>query len=83
MFSKGNDTFLVHAITLEQLLRPYRKVKLLKMDCEGGEFEALKDPDVLKKVESMRGEFHKIYGDTAKLMEHVKKYVKDVQVKEA
>ena len=81
MFSKGNDTFLVHAITLEQLLKPYRKVKLLKLDCEGGEF-SVTDPDVLKKVESMRGEFHKSYGDTKKLMELVKKYVKDVQVKE-
>jgi len=82
LYGDGAEKYLVHTITLEKLLKGVRKVKLLKMDCEGGEFEALRNPKVLKKVERLRGEFHKIYGNTAKLMEIVKKYIKDVQVKE-
>ena len=56
-------------------------IDLLKIDCEGAEFEILSDPEVLRgKVKAIRGEFHKSRGDAEALLEKVKAVVPDTKV---
>lgn len=64
MFSKGNGTF-AEATTLEEIYADYgiERVKLLKIDCEGAEYEILGDaPQLLSQVDYLRGEFHAFLG---------------------
>lgn len=56
------------------------QIDLLKIDCEGAEFEILKDPDLLKCVAALRGEFHRHAGDADVLLEFVKQHIQDVKV---
>ena len=61
-------------------LRPDERIKLLKIDCEGAEYEILTD-DLLRKVSILRGEFHNRPDASARaLLKHVKKIVPDVKV---
>jgi FkbM family methyltransferase len=50
----------VTAITLEEVfsLHQIRRCKLLKIDCEGMEYEILTGARVLEKIEYLAGEFH-------------------------
>ncbi|MDR1233443.1 MAG: FkbM family methyltransferase [Puniceicoccales bacterium] len=52
----------VQSVTLEDIFAKFalKSCKLLKIDCEGSEYEILynADKDILKKCEHMRGEFH-------------------------
>ncbi|MDR2432472.1 MAG: FkbM family methyltransferase [Puniceicoccales bacterium] len=52
----------VQSVTLEDIFEKFalKSCKLLKIDCEGSEYEILynTDKDILKKCEHMRGEFH-------------------------
>ncbi|TXJ56789.1 FkbM family methyltransferase [Brachyspira aalborgi] len=52
----------VESITLEEIFKKYNinKLKLLKIDCEGSEYEILynADTNLLKNIENLRGEFH-------------------------
>lgn len=57
------------------------KIKLLKIDCEGGEYEIIKSlkPELFSKIEYMIGEFHTIVNNTEetpqKLIEICEKYI--------
>lgn len=55
-------TDTVDSISLDNILQKYsiRDLKLLKIDCEGFEYEILYNtkPDNLKKIRAIRGEFH-------------------------
>ena len=56
------DNFSVKSITLENIFKKHniKKCKLLKIDCEGSEYEILMNtPDkIFKKIENLVGEFH-------------------------
>lgn len=68
----------VHSITLSGILDYVGgHIDLLKIDCEGAEFEILKDAD-LSKIKAIRGEFHGPEAPT--LLELVKEQVPDTKV---
>ena len=82
----------VESITLEEIFKKYNinKLKLLKIDCEGSEYEILynADTNLLKNIENLRGEFHEnknLTGeyDIDKLCEYVSKYIKNYKVTKA
>lgn len=56
----GHSYFIVASTTLEAVFQKYTLpfVKLLKIDCEGGEHEILLNTQCLPKVEYLSGEFH-------------------------
>lgn len=64
----------VPSITLNDIFKKYNinNLKLLKIDCEGAEFEILynTDPNILKNIEILKGEFH----DGKLEMEHDSRY---------
>jgi FkbM family methyltransferase len=72
---------VVNSITLQEILKFHGidKLALLKIDCEGSEFEIL-DTVLLKQVSCLRGEFHKAAGNTDKLLTTVNKIIPDVKV---
>ena len=72
----------IESITLEGIFKKYNinKLKLLKIDCEGSEYEILynTDTNLLKNIENLRGEFHENKNltdeyDIDKLCEYVSK----------
>ena len=79
----------VHSTTLFEIFDKYSidKVKLLKMDCEGSEYEILYNtsPEVLKKIEHLRAELH---GDSRlsdkqspdDLLAFCQQYINDIKV---
>jgi FkbM family methyltransferase len=71
----------VNSITLQEIFKFHgiNRLALLKIDCEGAEFEILDTP-LLKQVSCLRGEFHKSAGDADKLLEAVKAIIPDVKV---
>lgn len=82
----------VESITLEEIFKKYNinKLKLLKIDCEGSEYEILynTDTNLLKNIENLRGEFHENKNltdeyDIDKLCEYVSKYIKNYKVTKA
>lgn len=59
--NEGANVFHARSTTLPAILREHEipRVKLLKIDCEGMEYEILYGAeDVLKKTDYLRGEFH-------------------------
>jgi FkbM family methyltransferase len=50
----------IRSITLDEVFRRHQieRCKLLKIDCEGLEYEILYHTDVLDKIEHLSGEFH-------------------------
>lgn len=78
------------SITLDQIFDKYniQHCKLLKMDCEGSEYEILYNtsPETLKKCENLRAEFHtnpplvQQFGTTDKLLEFTKQYIKNIKI---
>jgi hypothetical protein len=71
----------VKTTTLNAIFMDYNisKCKLLKIDCEGAEYEILADAEeFLKKCAHLRGEFHqyKSSGLTVKRAENLEKYCK-------
>ena len=82
----------VESITLEEIFNKYNinKLKLLKIDCEGSEYEILYNTytNLLKNIENLRGEFHENKNltdeyDIDKLCEYVSKYIKNYKVTKA
>ena len=82
----------IESITLEGIFKKYNinKLKLLKIDCEGSEYEILynTDTNLLKNIENLRGEFHENKNltdeyDIDKLCEYVSKYIKNYKVTKA
>ncbi len=80
---------LAAILNYDVTLGVFRQVKLLKIDCEGAEYEILEaaaDKDLLGKIDHLRGEFHinqrlKAAGhDPNKLHDLCEQYIKDVKV---
>ena len=79
----------VHSVTLNQVFKQYgiNNCKLLKIDCEGSEYEILYGADeaTLQKCENLRMEVHeneilnKKFGPGSNLVEFAKKYIRDVK----
>jgi len=80
--SGGNNIYqnngkMVKSVSINEIIEKHGFIDLLKIDCEGAEFEILENAD-LSKIGSIRGEFH---GKGAKeLLEKVKKIVPDTIV---
>lgn len=80
---------LTSSITLDQIFDKYniQHCKLLKMDCEGSEYEILYNTtqETLKKCENLRAEFHtnpsiaKQFGTGQQLLDFSKKHIKNVE----
>lgn len=65
----------VESIKFADVLGRFERIALLKIDCEGAEFEL--DPNLLDHVGAIRGEFHGSYGNADALIEEVKRHVKN------
>lgn len=52
--------YIVKSLTLDSIFKKYhiKKCKLLKIDCEGSEYEILMHSKQLRRVEYLSGEFH-------------------------
>jgi len=75
----------ISSLTLNQIIEKYKikKIKLLKIDCEGSEYEILfnASPQTLRSVEYLCGEFHNIENDNTQnnpetLLDYCEKYIK-------
>jgi FkbM family methyltransferase len=75
----GTNGVTVGSTTLKAMLDG-APVDLLKIDCEGAEFEILADVESLKQVKAIRGEFHAVNGDVDALAQAVKAIVPDTLV---
>jgi len=68
----------VSSITLDDIFKllDLNAIKMLKIDCEGGEYEILPNAKCLKSIEYLVGEFHYLYGqrDPMPLVEFCKQY---------
>jgi FkbM family methyltransferase len=47
-------------IALDEILKQFARVRLLKLDCEGSEFPILLTSQLLERVEQVLGEYHEI-----------------------
>lgn len=61
----GLKSYIVHAVTLEEIVDKFGEIGLLKMDVEGGEFEVFKNvkKDVLDNIKCISVEVHTRAGD--------------------
>lgn len=82
-----NNDISIKSITFDDIFsnNNISKCKLLKIDCEGAEYEIIYSANVenLKNCEYMRGEFHKFYGENSKredLYNYCSKYIKNIDV---
>jgi FkbM family methyltransferase len=58
----------VLAVPLDEVLRRFERVKLLKLDCEGSEYLILLTSTQLPKVERIVGEYHEIHESAMPLL---------------
>jgi FkbM family methyltransferase len=65
----------VKSVKFADVLGRFERIALLKIDCEGAEFEL--DPNLLDNVDAVRGEFHGSYGNADALFAEVKRRVKN------
>lgn len=73
----------IPSYTLSDFMAQYAidRIALLKIDCEGSEFEILENAgDVLDRVDNIRGEFHGGAGDIDALLKMVQAHVPDTKV---
>ncbi len=80
----------IPSITLDEIFQKYKikRCKLLKIDCEGSEYEILynANADVLSKCENLRAEFHESkitkqkFGTADSLLSFVKQYIKNIKI---
>lgn len=82
-----NNNSIVKSITFDDIFdsNNISKCKLLKIDCEGAEYEILysANEENLKNCEYMRGEFHKFKGEKSKqkdLYNYCNKFIKNIDV---
>ena len=69
------------SITLPEILAEVGKVDLLKIDCEGAEFEILSDVEILRgNVGVIRGEVHNKQGDGEKLIADIKAVIQNTEM---
>lgn len=67
LFGDGEIKTEAETVTLEQLFEKHEieRCKLLKIDCEGSEYEILRNSsEILTRVDHLRGEFHHIEGES-------------------
>jgi FkbM family methyltransferase len=57
----------VHCMTIDQVLQGIDRCDLLKLDCEGSEYEIIYGaaPETLSKIKRIVGEYHEAPGDTS------------------
>lgn len=75
----------IPSVTLQEIFEDYGidRIALLKIDCEGAEFEILRSyPELLNCIDRIRGEFHGSSADIYDLLAYVRSRVRDVQVTE-
>jgi FkbM family methyltransferase len=65
----------VKSVRFADVLGRFERIALLKIDCEGAEFEL--DPNMLDNVNAIRGEFHGSYGNADVLFAEVRRRVKN------
>lgn len=72
----------VDSLTLEGIIGK-DKIKLLKIDCEGAEYEIIEaNPEILKNVEYIRGEIHSVEGkNPTDLLNLILKYIDEDHVR--
>ena len=76
-----SGSFAAKSITLPEILAEVGEIDLLKIDCEGAEFEILADPEILRgNVGIVRGEVHNAHGDGDALVEAIKAVVPDTEM---
>lgn len=82
----------IESITLENIIKKYQinKIDLLKIDCEGSEYEILYNTkeDILKNIDYLVGEFHENKDltneyDIDELCKYIEKYVPNYDVTKA
>jgi FkbM family methyltransferase len=80
IYAEGGET--VNSVTLKDIMELIadKEIDLLKVDCEGAEYEIFEDLEPLKRVRAIRGEFHRGFGDAEKLLERVRAAVPDTVV---
>ena len=90
--SMSKENCGIESITLEDIIKKYKidKIDLLKIDCEGSEYEILYNTreDILKNIDCLVGEFHENKDitdeyDIDKLCEYIEKYIKNYNVTKA
>ena len=81
MALQNEEPFLIEmvpSITLDEVFSGFNleKVKMLKTDCEGAEYEFIPKAKNLPKIEYLVGEFHRLFGerDPEPLLEYCKKF---------
>ena len=82
IYGKGKGD--IKSMMLEALMKEYNidKIRLLKIDCEGAEYEILEGSEkLLNKIESIRGEIHPMPGKLQEdLMNLIKSKISDVKM---
>ena len=79
-----NNNSIAKSITFDDIFanNNISKCKLLKIDCEGAEYEILynANEENLKNCEYMRGEFHISKDKIESLKDYCKKYIKNIEI---
>jgi FkbM family methyltransferase len=78
----------IQSVSLDDIIKKHNidTVKLLKIDCEGAEYEILYNTkeENLKKVINIRGEFHedksRFNGDAEELKKYCQKYISNIEL---
>lgn len=79
----------IKSTTLEKIIkqRKIKTLKLLKIDCEGSEYEILYNTpkNILQNIQSLRGEFHENKNltdnyDIDKLYAYIQQYINDIKI---
>lgn len=82
----------VQSTTLHDIFKTHKinKLRLLKIDCEGSEYEILHNTDreILKNIQTLRGEFHENKNltdkyDVDELYNFISQYITDIKVVKA
>ncbi len=87
-FNKETNFINVNAISLDDIIKTNNidTIKLLKIDCEGAEYDIISDSQEFKrnKIENMVGEFHNLIYNTKvtmsaeELLTYSKKYINGI-----
>jgi FkbM family methyltransferase len=69
IFTSNITTYIVPVISLDKIINKYSltEIELLKIDCEGGEYDILYDSDYVKNkyIKNIVGEFHNLRYNTS------------------
>ncbi len=60
ILDEPNGAQSTYVISLDDILKQFTRVRLLKLDCEGSEFPILLTSQLLERVEQILGEYHEI-----------------------